>query len=234
MSGPWKDRGPGEARNYAQRSFSRRVSTEGTTLASRARRSPPLSTADINGLYALLGQKEFVAFDFETTGLDAARERVVEIGAIRFTLREECGRWQLMPGEEFVSLVNPGRAIPPQASAIHGIHDLDVTFSPSFKNAAPGFLSFIGDAVLVAHNAPFDLGFLAAECERAGIEIPANPAYDTIRLARTAVPQLPSYALGSLASSFGIGQKDAHRGADDARVCMELFTRCIAVLFGNE
>jgi DNA polymerase III subunit epsilon len=197
----------------------------------RQPRDERMSEADKDALHGLLGRASFVAFDFETTGLDAQKERIVEIGAVRFSLRERGGEWELATGEEYASLVNPGRPIPSQASAIHGISDLDVSFSPSFKEAAPDFLGFLGESVLVAHNAPFDLGFLAAECERAGLAVPLNAAYDTKLLAKTAVPHLPSYSLKALSASFGIAQQEAHRGADDARVCMELFARCVRLLF---
>lgn len=228
-----------------------------------------LSEADLEVLRAILAKARFVAFDFETTGLDAASDRVVEIGAVAFGLAERNGSWELVPGgpsappsvgaappvqgelfgpggeaapppeapaaparpTEFCTLVNPGRPIPTQASAVHGIGDLDVSFAPSFAEAGRELLAFIEGAVIVAHNAPFDLGFLRAECERAGLPAPRNLSYDTIALAKTAVPGLPSYALGKLATSFGIAQKEAHRGADDARVCMELFGRCVRALF---
>lgn len=250
-----------------------------------------LSEADLEVLRAILAKARFVAFDFETTGLDAASDRVVEIGAVAFGLAERDGSWELVPGgpaeapasagraaspsagavpsrgpappmqgelfgpggeaapeampdpaqkgapaaparpTEFCTLVNPGRPIPAQASAVHGIGDLDVSFAPSFAEAGRELLAFIEGAVIVAHNAPFDLGFLRAECERAGLPVPRNLSYDTIALAKTAVPGLPSYALGKLAASFGIAQKEAHRGADDARVCMELFGRCVASIF---
>ncbi len=197
----------------------------------RQPRDERMGDADKDALHGLLGRASFVAFDFETTGLEAQKERIVEIGAVRFAMREREGEWELSAGEEYASLINPGRPIPSQASAIHGISDLDVSFSPSFKEAAPAFLTFLGDSVLVAHNAPFDLAFLAAECERAGLAVPSNAAYDTKLLAKSAVPHLPSYSLKALASSFGIAQKEAHRGADDARVCMELFARCVRLLF---
>jgi DNA polymerase III subunit epsilon len=197
----------------------------------RQPRDERMSEADKDALHGLLGRASFVAFDFETTGLDAQKERIVEIGAVRFSMRERGGEWELATGEEYASLVNPGRPIPSQASAIHGISDLDVSFSPSFKEAAPDFLRFLGESVLVAHNAPFDLAFLAAECGRAGLAVPLNAAYDTKLIAKTAVPHLPSYSLKALSASFGIAQKEAHRGADDARVCMELFARCVRLLF---
>lgn len=265
--------------------------SSGSYRGGRGGGAERLSEADLEVLRAILAKARFVAFDFETTGLDAASDRVVEIGAVAFGLAEKDGSWELVPGgpaeapapagraappspggapspgdrpplqgelfgpggeadpaampdggedaaspparpAAFATLVNPGRPIPAQAAAVHGISDLDVSFAPPFAQAGRELLAFIEGAVLVAHNAPFDLGFLRAECERAGLAAPRNLSYDTRILAKTAVPGLPSYALGKLAASFGIAQKEAHRGADDARVCMELFARCVRSLFG--
>jgi len=194
--------------------------------------APALGTAALDDLYKLLATgRHFVAFDFETTGLSPANDRVVEIGAVRFSLSETDGRWQAQVLESYSSLVNPGRPIPGQASAIHGIYDLDVSSAPRFAEASRDFFPFLENAVLLAHNASFDSGFLSAEAERNGLACPSNPIYDTIPLARSARPRLPSYALGKLAASFGIRQSAAHRGEDDARVCMEIFCRCVDLLY---
>lgn len=194
--------------------------------------APALGTAALDDLYKLLAAgRQFVAFDFETTGLSPANDRIVEIGAVRFELFEADGRWQQRLLDSYATLVNPGRPIPGQASAVHGIYDLDVSGAPAFAEAATSFFPFLTDAVLIAHNASFDSGFLSAEAERARLPCPDNPVYDTIPLARAARPRLPSYALGKLAASFGIRQSAAHRGEDDARVCMEIFCRCVNLLF---
>lgn len=192
-----------------------------------------LSKEDIDALLSTLGSRTFVALDFETTGLSPDRDRIIEIGAIKFRMAEKAGVWDFITEETYETLIHPGRSIPPEVSAIHGISDLDVSQAPDFKTEAARFLPFLTDTLLVAHNAPFDLGFLLAETRRAGLPEPPNPAYDTRDLARTVVPGLPSYALGKLAKSFGIEQKEAHRGADDARVCMELFGKCIHILAGK-
>jgi DNA polymerase III epsilon subunit family exonuclease len=163
-------------------------------------------------------------------GLSAQSDRIVEIGAIAFRMLKKAGSWTAGVEGEFSTLVNPGRPIPPEVSAIHGIDDLSVSAAPNFAKAADVFCPFMEGAILVAHNAPFDLGFLKAEATRAGLQVPQNSAYDTIAIAKTAVSGLPSYSLKALASSFGITQHSAHRGADDARVCMELFAKCINLL----
>ncbi|MFH2116259.1 MAG: 3'-5' exonuclease [Spirochaetota bacterium] len=189
-----------------------------------------MSREDIDALFTTIGSRIFVALDFETTGLSPDRDRVVEIGAVKFRMVEGADGWSISTEGEYETLIHPGRSIPPEVSAIHGISDLDVSQAPYFKAAADNFLSFLEGTVVVAHNAPFDIGFLLAEARRAGLPEPLNPAYDTKNLAKTAVPGLPSYSLRNLALSFGIHQKDAHRGADDARVCMELFGKCINLL----
>jgi DNA polymerase III epsilon subunit family exonuclease len=177
-----------------------------------------------------VGRVRLVAFDFETTGLSPERDRVVEIGAVAFRAVKDAAGWRAVEDGAYETLVNPGRPIPPEVSAIHGIDDLAVSSAPGFAEAARNFLPFIAGSILVAHNAPFDLGFLRAETARAGIENPANPAYDTIAIAKTAISGLPSYSLKALASSFSIHQASAHRGGDDAKVCMELFIHCINLI----
>jgi DNA polymerase III epsilon subunit family exonuclease len=224
--------GPGESRDYGRRG--RPGGTSGNSAAGQGRyggaRAVRLTGDEIDALLAAVGKVRFVAFDFETTGLDAGRDRIVEIGAVGFRLEKDSEGWKAVPDGEYESLVNPGCPIPPEVSAIHGIDDLAVSSAPYFKDAASDFFPFIDGSILVAHNAPFDLGFLKAEAARAGLENPPNPAWDTVSIAKTAISGLPSYSLKSLASSFGINQTAAHRGADDARVCMELFVRCINLI----
>jgi len=145
-------------------------------------------------------------------------------------MQEQDGTWIAVEDGRYETLVHPRRPIPAAVSAIHGIDDLAVSSAPTFAQVAPDFLEFIQGSILIAHNAPFDMGFLHAETKRAGLEIPPNPAYDTISVAKTAVSGLPSYSLKALASSFSIAQTAAHRGGDDARVCMELFIRCINLI----
>jgi DNA polymerase-3 subunit epsilon len=227
--------GPGENRDYGRRG--RPGSYTGNRGASQPRyggaRAVPLTGDEIDALLAAVGKVRFVAFDFETTGLDASRNRIVEIGAVGFRLGKDAEGWKALSDGEYESLVNPGCPIPAEVSAIHGIDDLAVSSAPYFKDAAAAFFPFIDGSILVAHNAPFDLGFLKAEASRAGLENPPNPAWDTVAIAKTAISGLPSYSLKSLASSFGIHQTAAHRGADDARVCMELFVRCINLIDVN-
>jgi DNA polymerase III epsilon subunit family exonuclease len=229
--------GPGERRNYPpRRSYdNNRGFGEGRSIAERngterGPRATKLTDDDVDAMFATIGRVRLVAFDFETTGLSAATDRIVEIGAAAFRMEEREGAWTAIDDGFYETLINPRRPIPAVVSAIHGIDDLAVSAAPTFAQAAPEFLAFIQGSILIAHNAPFDLGFLQAETKRAGLENPPNPAYDTISVAKTAVSGLPSYSLKALAASFSIAQTAAHRGGDDARVCMELFIRCINLI----
>lgn len=197
----------------------------------------------------------YLALDFETTGLDPACERVVEIGALRFRVAEpDCpadagplfaaayegeaacgGGGELALGEEgsLSLLVNPGKRIPPATTAIHGIRDEDVEGEPPFAALAPALAELARGAVIIAHNAPFDLSFLQAELARAGLAPAANEVLDTRIVAKAAFPGLPSYRLVDLAARFGIGHERAHRALDDARACAELFLAAAGRLDGE-
>jgi DNA polymerase III epsilon subunit family exonuclease len=164
-----------------------------------------------------LGELEeipFVAFDTETTGLGGA-DRLVEIGAVRFQGEVVEGEWS--------ALVNPGVAIPPEATAIHGIRDEDVRSCPGAAAVLPSFLDFIDGAALVAHNAPFDVRVLVLELLRAGLVLPENPVLDTCAIPRRLKLSVPNHRLGTLAGAFGVRQARAHRALDDARVAKDLF-----------
>ncbi|HOX92346.1 MAG TPA: 3'-5' exonuclease [Spirochaetales bacterium] len=192
-----------------------------------------MSPDELDGLYQTLCCSEFCAFDVETTGLSPYTERIVELGAVRFRMVQEGGQWRHEELGGYNRLVNPGIPIPAYASAIHGISDLDVSGEARFTEQSDELFNFVGDSVFVAHNAAFDMGFVREECQRAGLPCPPNPAYDTIQLAMSAVPHLPSYALQSLAKSFALDTGNAHRAYDDARTCMHIFARCVSLLYSN-
>lgn len=170
-------------------------------------------------LRELWGRASFVALDFETTGLDSRSDRICEIGAVRLS---ESG----LERASLELLVNPGRPIQPEASRVSGITDEMVKDARPVEDALPELLAFLGDSVIVAHNASFDLGFLKTAAERAGLPSVSNRVADTRDLAREAFPGLPSYALQSLARSFGLASGNAHRACDDARTCARLLALC--------
>ena len=169
----------------------------------------------------------FVAFDTETTGLHSETDYLMEVGAIKFTCNGEISR--------FDQLIKPPIPILPFLTNLTHITNEMVKDCPSASKVLPDFLRFIGDknAVLLAHNAPFDLGFLNVELVRMSVPTIHNQCIDTLPLARWAYPKFINetekgpYKLQSLAKRFEIQVLAAHRADDDARVLMELFKRII-------
>lgn len=163
----------------------------------------------------------FCAIDTETTGLKPAEERIIEIGAVKF---DKSGVL-----ETYSSLVNPRILIPPFCQELTGITNKMVFGQKEFYEIADDFLAFLGaDSVIIAHNAQFDLRFINAELERIKKSPLPNKAIDTLRFSRWSYPENEHWTLQYLANKLKIEVKSAHRASDDARVCMEIFLRCIA------
>ena len=114
-----------------------------------------------------LAELEFAVVDIETTGWSPAEAAITEIGAVRVRGGARQG--------EFASLINPGIPVPPGITDLTGITDRMLATAPRLGSVLPGLLRFADGCVLVAHNAPFDLGFLEAACEPAGSPGPASP-----------------------------------------------------------
>lgn len=162
----------------------------------------------------------FCAFDTETTGLLAANGHIVEIGAIRFDRNGtlDC----------YSTLINPGCPMPPDATRINNITNEMLRDCPSAEQIIPSFLEFSQDTILVAHNAGFDVRYMNIELERAGFSMLRNKVVDTLNLSKRIFPDLPNHRLQTLAYHLGIKSLHAHRAADDARVCMEVFIKCLS------
>jgi len=155
--------------------------------------------------------KIYVALDLETTGLDAARDAIIEIGALRFD-----GDRVL---DSYATFVNPGRKIPPFITELTGITDADVDRAPGGREAIRTLTSFVGRSPVVGHNIGFDLGFLA----RHGA-LQSNPAIDTFNLAGILVPHASRYSLANLVRELGIDlPEQTHRALDDAKMVHALF-----------
>ena len=162
-----------------------------------------------------ISKKRFVAFDFETTGLSSADDAIIEIGAVRV----ENGQITA----EFSQLINPGRPVPPEASAVNHITDAMLAGQPSLGEVLPAFLAFAGDDVLAAHNVRFDGMFLAQACMRNRFRYPSQ-YFDTMSLARY-WPEAPNKKLASLIQAAGIQNDAAHRAIGDARAVAELILK---------
>lgn len=196
---------------------------------------------------ALEFSAEFVAFDLETTGLDPSKEAIAEVGAVRFGFRPaRPGQLELFqepghavaPGEllelyeagSFGSFVDPGKPMPADAGKINGITDAMLAGAPSPPQVLARFAEFASGAVLVAHNAPFDISFIIPAMERHDIPRDKFRVVDTRLLAKDAWPSRRSYRLQDLLADLGIPPGRAHRALDDARACMELFRKCLRAL----
>lgn len=158
----------------------------------------------------------FVVVDLETTGTSPDGDMITEIGAVKVRGGEVLG--------EFATLVNPGREIPPQIVQITGITTAMLIDAPNIESVLPGFLEFAKGAVLVAHNARFDTGFLRAAAARTETPWPAFQVLCTVQLARRVLgrDEAPSVKLSMLAQILGARTRPTHRALDDARATVDV------------
>ena len=169
---------------------------------------------------SLLSQTTFVVVDLETTGGSPKNGcAITEIGAVKIRGGELLG--------EFQSFVNPLAHIPEYITELTGITDLMVATAPIIDDLLPTFLEFTGassESVLVAHNAPFDIGFLMAASAECDIDWPNYTEIDTARLARVLLgrDEVPNCKLGTLAIFFDTEVKPTHRALDDAQTTVDV------------
>ncbi|WP_136254341.1 3'-5' exonuclease [Onishia niordana] len=164
-----------------------------------------------------LATLEIVAFDTETTGLALRQgDKVISIGACRIV------NGRLLADDTFDVRVDPGRPIPPSSTAIHGLTDADVRGTPPLSQALPRFRDYLGDAVILAHNAAFDL--LALQPPGAAVTLDM-PVLDTLLLSRALDPSIDGHDLDSLASRYALSFAEGtrHTALGDARVTAELW-----------
>ncbi|MCL2368933.1 MAG: PolC-type DNA polymerase III, partial [Oscillospiraceae bacterium] len=162
----------------------------------------------VSGSCPLPFDSEFIAFDLETTGLNANQEAITEIGAVRFKGGEIL--------DSFQTFVNPGKPIPYNITKLTGIKDTDVADAPEPVEALKAFLAFAGNTPLVAHNAGFDMSFLRATAERADMTLD-NITIDTLPLAQILLPELKKHKLNLVAEHLGLPAFNHHRAVDDAK-----------------
>ncbi len=191
-----------------------------------ARGATQLSFADVGSPFTsdelALRDTTFVVVDLETTGgrtkgtAGTPPDAITEIGAVKV-------RGGVVLGE-FATLIDPQRSIPPQIVQLTGITTAMVSDAPAIDAVLPMFLEFAGDAVLVAHNAGFDIGFLRAAAQRCDIAWPRPEVLCTVRLARRVLSreEAPSVRLASLARLFAVTTQPTHRALDDARATVDV------------
>jgi DNA polymerase-3 subunit epsilon len=170
-----------------------------------------------------LAALEFTVLDTETTGSSPTRgDRLTEVGAVRVRNGAVVDRYS--------TLVNPCRPIPPAITRLTGIDDRMVASAPTFDLVVDELLDFLGDTVVVAHNAPFDRAFLDAELRLSMGRALLAPYVCTVQLSRRVVPGLESYRLDALADYFGVRIANRHRALGDAEATGEIFCRLLESL----
>lgn len=164
-----------------------------------------------------LDEIELVAIDTETTGLYAISGRLLEIGAVRFTLDGSVRA-------EYQQLINPGEPIAPEIQQINRISDEMVAEQPTVEQVLPTLVDFLesDNTLVMAHNAAFDLNFLGAAFSKCGIALPALPVLDTLALARLLLPRAPNHKLETLCTVLSL-PRGTHRALADAHAVRALF-----------
>jgi len=182
---------------------------------------------DMDGNSAVIGHSklpldtEFVAFDIETTGLNAADERMTEIGAVIFSGGEI--------KETFNTFVDPQRHIPADITQLTGIKDSDVQGAPLEDEAMRMFIEFCGDRPIIAHNAHFDVGFMSAAAKRHNIKF--SPVFlDTLALSQALCTELKRFKLDIVSRHLGLPQFNHHRASDDAMVVARIMGKFLPML----
>ena len=161
----------------------------------------------IHGETAAPFDSEIVCFDIETTGLNRKHEVIIEIGAVVLKNGEIT--------DTFNTFAAPGRILSPEIIRLTGITDEMLEGAPSQREALEAFLAFAGDRPLAAHNADFDMGFIAAGCRKYGLPF-ANPSVDSLILAQNLLPELGKYKLDIVAEHLHLPAFNHHRASDDA------------------
>jgi DNA polymerase-3 subunit epsilon len=168
----------------------------------------------------------YVVFDTETTGLEPSKgDRMVQIAGVRIV------NGRMLRGEVFNSLIHPGRAIPRVSTAVHGITDAMVASADPVGMVLPRFHRFVGDAVLVAHNAAFDMKFLTLRQDEAGVAF-TNPVLDTVLLAAAVFGAEESLTLDTLAERFAIkiAAEERHTALGDSLATGHTFLKLVDLL----
>lgn len=168
---------------------------------------------------------EFIVLDFETTGLDPLRNRIIEVAAIKYSNGNII--------DTFTTLINPGVSIPYEATKIHNITNWMVRKSPDISQVMPKLLEFIGQNVIVGYNAPFDYKFLSINAQRLGLQV-NNSISDALYLAKTSVTKVKNYKLITVCERLNISTGNLHRSFNDANATLQVFLKCMEIILEKE
>ena len=163
----------------------------------------------------------FVVFDLETTGFSNKNDKITEIGAVKVENFKVVDR--------FSQLINPEKDISYKVQELTGITNDLIKDKPTIEEVLPKFIEFIGDSVLVAHNADFDMGFMQQKCREQNIEF-KNTSVDTLTLARTLLPHMKRFRLNLIAKELGIPLLNHHRAVDDAEATAHIFIKFLEMI----
>ena len=163
----------------------------------------------------------YVVFDLETTGFSPIKDKIIEIGAVKVENGEIT--------DKFSTFVNPKVPIPFKITNLTSITDEMVMEAPDIETILPQFLEFVGDAVLVAHNASFDVSFIEQNCRYQDIT-PDFTSVDTVAMARILLPTLSKFKLNVVANALHISLENHHRAVDDAGATAEIFVKFVEML----
>lgn len=155
-----------------------------------------------------LASATYIVFDIETTGLSVINNKIIELAGVKMREGKEIDR--------FSTFINPHEKIPYNIQQLTNINDEMVKDAPELEPKLREFIEFIGDDVLVAHNARFDIGFIQASCKTFGMPEVMNPVLDTLELARFIHPSLKNHRLNTLADKYKISLENHHRAIDDS------------------
>ena len=164
----------------------------------------------VHGTGDMAFDEPYVAFDLETTGLSSRNDKIIEIGAVLMQNGKELDRFQ--------TFVDPGQKLQKETVELTGITDAMLRGAPKLEEIFPEFLKFVGNRVLVAHNADFDTGFIRAACEKLGYDYTFTSA-DTLVLSQNLMPHLNKFKLDVVANALSLPDFNHHRAADDAVTC---------------
>ena len=157
-----------------------------------------------------------MAIDVETTGLSPAKERMIELAAVRFRDGKEV--------DSFTTLIHPGRSLPERIIELTGIRDEMLADAPGEEEAVNAFLEYTKDSVLLGHNLPFDYSFIKTACSRKKQSY-ERKGIDTLAIAKKYLKDLPSRTLEALCTYYQIDNKTAHRALEDARSAALLYEK---------
>lgn len=163
----------------------------------------------------------FVVFDLETTGLNTNTDKIIEIGAVKVVNGKIADRYS--------TFINPKEHISEKISKLTGIYDDMVENAPTEDEILPQFLDFIGDSIVVAHNAGFDTAFIKKYAKANNIVFD-NTIIDTVELGKTLLPKLNNFKLDTICEALGVSLENHHRAVDDAEATAECFVKFIEML----